>query len=56
MAAAAEINLGAMLPVFSFQYASLDPKLLALVKIPAGSNGWASPKGLDSVGPPIWKT
>jgi hypothetical protein len=32
MAAAAEIKLGAMLPVFSFQYASLDPKLLALIK------------------------
>lgn len=53
MAAAAEIILGAMLPVFDFQYAGLDPKILLGITLPPGSNGLANLKDLG--GPPIWK-
>lgn len=52
MAAAAELILGAMLPVFVFQYAGLDPKLLTKVHLPAGINSLALLN--DFPGPPIW--
>ncbi|KAJ3499456.1 hypothetical protein NLG97_g295 [Lecanicillium saksenae] len=52
MAAAAELILGAMLPVFVFLYAGLDPKLLTKVHLPAGINSLALLN--DFPGPPIW--
>lgn len=52
MAAAAELILGAMLPVFVFLYAGLDPKLLTKVHLPAGINGLALLNNFP--GPPIW--
>lgn len=53
MAAAAELILGAMLPVFSFEYAGLDPKLLVKIHLPAGTNGLTALSYLP--GPPIWE-
>lgn len=54
MAAAAELILGAMLPVFDIQYAGLDPKLvLPNLHLPPGANGLADLKLLG--GPPIWR-
>ncbi|KAG6016159.1 hypothetical protein E4U54_002153 [Claviceps lovelessii] len=53
MAAAAELILGAMLPVFSFEYAGIDPKLLVDVRIPSGENGLTALAALP--GPPIWE-
>ncbi|KAK2591820.1 hypothetical protein QQS21_010488 [Conoideocrella luteorostrata] len=53
MAASAELILGAVLPVFSFEYADLDPKLLVDIHLPAGSNGLAALAQLP--GPPIWE-
>ncbi|ATY65964.1 Major facilitator superfamily general substrate transporter [Cordyceps militaris] len=53
MAAAAELVLGAMLPVFSFQYAGIDPKLLTKVHLPEGIN--ALTILAEFPGPPIWK-
>lgn len=53
MAAAAEIILGAMLPVFALQYAGIDPKILLEVTLPPGTNGLAALKELG--GQPIWK-
>ncbi|KAK2589915.1 hypothetical protein QQS21_012406 [Conoideocrella luteorostrata] len=53
MAAAAELILGAMLPVFSFEYADLDPKYLVDIHLPAGSNGLAILAAFP--GPPIWE-
>lgn len=38
MAAGAELVLGAMLPVFSFEYAGINPKLLTKVHLPEGVN------------------
>lgn len=52
MAAAAELILGAMLPVFVFLYAGLDPKLLTKVHLPAGINSLTLLN--DFPGPPIW--
>lgn len=58
LSAAAELILGAMLPVFSLEYAGLDPKLLlpwteSANFLPPGSDPL---KALDSLGgPPIWK-
>lgn len=53
MAAAAELVLGAMLPVFSFQYAGIDPKLLTKVHLPEGVN--ALTILAEFPGPPIWE-
>lgn len=53
MAAAAELVLGAMLPVFSFQYAGIDPKLLTKVHLPEGVS--ALTILAEFPGPPIWK-
>ncbi|TQV92986.1 MFS transporter [Cordyceps javanica] len=53
MAAAAELVLGAVLPVFSFQYAGIDPKLLTKVHLPEGIN--ALTILAEFPGPPIWK-
>ncbi len=53
MAAAAELVLGAMLPVFSFQYAGIDPKLLTKVRLPEGVN--ALTILAEFPGPPIWE-
>ncbi|KAG5961494.1 hypothetical protein E4U57_007532 [Claviceps arundinis] len=53
MAAAAELILGAMLPVFSFEYAGIDPKILAHVHLPSGVNGLTALAAFP--GPPIWK-
>lgn len=53
MAASAELILGAVLPVFSFEYAGLDPKLLTNIHLPAGINGIATLAELP--GPPIWE-
>jgi MFS family permease len=56
MAAAAELILGAMLPVFAYVYADADYKLLATTKLPSGTNGLEALKLLDaSKGVPIWK-
>ncbi|OAA53081.1 Major facilitator superfamily domain, general substrate transporter [Cordyceps fumosorosea ARSEF 2679] len=52
MAAAAELILGAMLPVFVFLYAGLDPKLLTKVHLPAGTNSLTLLAAFP--GPPIW--
>lgn len=54
MAAAAELILGAMLPVFDLQYAGFDPTtLLKHIVLPEGSNGLADLKLLG--GPPLWR-
>lgn len=53
MAAAAELILGAMLPVFSFEYSGLDPKLLTNIHLPTGDNGLHYLALLP--GPEIWK-
>ena len=53
MAAAAELILGAMLPVFDFQYSGLDPKLLQYIHLPATENSLSALKQLP--GPPIWR-
>ncbi|PQK13626.1 hypothetical protein BB8028_0004g05570 [Beauveria bassiana] len=53
MAAAAELVLGAMLPVFSFEYAGIDPKLLTKVHLPEGINALTILS--EFPGPPIWK-
>lgn len=53
MAAAAELILGAMLPIFSFEYAGLDPKLLVHIHLPEGTNGLAALALFP--GPPIWE-
>jgi MFS family permease len=54
MVAAAELILGAMLPVFSLQYAGFDPSIvLPNLHLPPGANGLASLKDLP--GPPIWR-
>ncbi|KAM3514700.1 hypothetical protein MY11210_001671 [Beauveria gryllotalpidicola] len=53
MAAAAELVLGAMLPVFSFEYAGIDPKLLTTIRLPEGTNGLTILA--EFPGPPIWK-
>lgn len=53
MAAAAELILGAMLPIFSFEYAGLDPKLLVNIHLPEGTNGLAALALFP--GPPIWE-
>ncbi|KAJ6784710.1 hypothetical protein PWT90_00453 [Aphanocladium album] len=53
MAAAAELVLGAMLPVFSFQYAGINPKLLTKVHLPEGVN--ALTILAEFPGPPIWE-
>ncbi|EGX92263.1 MFS transporter, putative [Cordyceps militaris CM01] len=52
MAAAAELILGAMLPVFVFLYAGLDPKLLTKVHLPTGVNSLTILN--EFPGPPIW--
>lgn len=44
MAAAAELILGAMLPVFALQYAGIDPKIL----LPLTENG-GLPQGVDAL-------
>lgn len=54
MAAAAELILGAMLPVFVFQYAGIDPKLLQVIHLPPGINSLEALKLVG--GPPIWRT
>ncbi|KAG5946486.1 hypothetical protein E4U53_006587 [Claviceps sorghi] len=53
MAAAAELILGAMLPVFSFEYAGIDPKILVKIHLPSGINGLTALAAFP--GPPIWK-
>ncbi|KAG6001020.1 hypothetical protein E4U21_004778 [Claviceps maximensis] len=53
MAAAAELILGSMLPVFSFEYAGIDPKILVSIHLPSGINGLTALAALP--GPPIWK-
>ncbi|KAG5979940.1 hypothetical protein E4U55_004564 [Claviceps digitariae] len=53
MAAAAELILGAMLPVFSFEYAGIDPKVLVKIHLPSGINGLTALAAFP--GPPIWK-
>ncbi len=53
MAAAAELVLGAMLPVFSFEYAGINPKLLTKVHLPEGVN--ALTILAEFPGPPIWE-
>lgn len=56
MAAAAELILGAMLPVFVLQYAGINPHFIAeytKVKLPAGTNPLALLNNLG--GPPIEK-
>lgn len=53
MAAAAELILGALLPVFVLQYAGLDPKILQKIHLPPGLNSLVVLKELS--GPPIWK-
>lgn len=57
MAAAAELILGAMLPVFVLEYAGIDPRgieAFVSVPLPAGSNPLKYMTYLP--GPPIWKT
>ena len=59
LAAAAELILGALLPVFFLEYAGLDPAVLA----PLSSEGGGLPAGVDPIktlaslpnAPPIWK-
>lgn len=53
MAAAAELILGALLPVFVLQYAGLDPKILQEIHLPQTTNSLVALKELG--GPPIWK-
>ncbi|KAG6038693.1 hypothetical protein E4U41_003861 [Claviceps citrina] len=53
MAAAAELILGAMLPVFSFEYAGIDPKILTHLHLPSGINGLTALAAFP--GPPIWE-
>ncbi|KAG5914115.1 hypothetical protein E4U42_000673 [Claviceps africana] len=53
MAAAAELILGAMLPVFSFEYAGIDPKILVKIHLPSGINGLTALAAFP--GPPIWE-
>ncbi|GAB0138542.1 hypothetical protein EsDP_00006774 [Epichloe bromicola] len=53
MAAAAELILGAMLPVFSFEYADIDPKILVHIHLPSGVNGLTALSAFP--GPPIWE-
>eukprot|EP00918_Siedleckia_nematoides_P099635 GHVU01217868.1.p1 GENE.GHVU01217868.1~~GHVU01217868.1.p1 ORF type:complete len:542 (+),score=24.96 GHVU01217868.1:136-1626(+) len=54
MAAAAELILGAMLPVFVLVYAGLDPKILNEIHFPATVNSFVALR--DIGGPPLWKT
>jgi MFS family permease len=58
MAAAAELILGALLPVFVFEYAGLDPKILQEVHLPQSINSLVALKqvGAAAGGPPIWRT
>ncbi|PPJ61174.1 hypothetical protein CBER1_10294 [Cercospora berteroae] len=59
LAAAAELILGALLPVFFLEYAGLNPSLLA----PLSSSGGGLPEGIDPIeslaslpgAPPIWR-
>jgi MFS family permease len=53
MAAAAELVLGAVLPVFSFEYAGIDPHLLTKVRLPADVN--ALTILAEFPGPPLWE-
>lgn len=53
MAAAAELILGAMLPVFSFEYADINPKILVHIHLPSGINGLTALSAFP--GPPIWE-
>ncbi|QIX00916.1 hypothetical protein AMS68_006433 [Peltaster fructicola] len=57
MAAAAELILGAMLPVFSLEHFSIDPETivaLANIQLPAGTNSLAIVATLPDA-PPIWE-
>lgn len=57
MAAAAELILGAMLPVFSLQYANIDPKTIvsyANINLAPGTNPLALVAALPGA-PPVWK-
>lgn len=59
LAAAAELILGALLPVFFLQYAGLDPKLLAPMSddnggLPNGISPWKTMAALPGA-PPVWK-
>ncbi|KAM3421279.1 hypothetical protein BST61_g1681 [Cercospora zeina] len=59
MASAAELILGALLPIFFLQYAGIDPALL----VPLTKSGGGLPAGVDPIkalaalpnAPPIWK-
>lgn len=58
LAAAAELILGAMLPVFSLEYANIDPKMLlpwteSVNFLPQGTDPLQALQNLG--GPPIWK-
>ena len=60
LAAAAELILGAMLPVFALQYSGIDPKnLLAFSQslnfLPRGSDPLKILENLTPSSPPIWK-
>jgi hypothetical protein len=58
LAAAAELILGAMLPVFALQYAHINPKLLIEITANGGLPAGADPlKYLSELpnAPPIWK-
>jgi len=58
LAAAAELILGAMLPVFALEYAGLDPKILVEISNKGGLPAHSDPLKTLSMfpnSPPIWK-